>query len=466
MEIDIAKIKVGKRKRDLDQAKVTEIAESIKDLGLLNPITLAKNGDYYGLVAGYHRLEAYKSLFAKDKSPKWKKIPANVVVLEELKQELAEIDENLKRANLTQLEEALFAARREEIDRLLHPEKYPKPKEEKKPFLSGNHCHLEKLPTSGKLGHRGKGQKDSKPRKSYPHKSRNPSTAETAKKTNKSKRTVRQQKQIAKALAPYKERLEHTLIADNQKELLKLTRLGEEQREKVITKLADGAKRVSDATKAIEREEGATIGATIPKTTDTYRLIHSPIETLEIEPNSIDQIITDPPYGAEYLPLYETLVQRAAVWLKPGGSLIVMTGQSYLPAIIATLSRYLTYQWILAYLTPGGQAAQLWERNINTFWKPVLWFVKGEYKGAWLGDVVKSETNDNQKGQHDWQQSESGMCDLMGRVSKMGDLILDPFCGSGTTGVVAVRLKRKFIGSDQDAENIQLSASRLGTINE
>ena len=43
-----------------------------------------------------------------------------------------------------------------------------------------------------------------------------------------------------------------------------------------------------------------------------------------------------------------------------------------------------------------------------------------------------------------------------------GDLVLDPFSGSSTTGVASVTLKRKFVGCELDAEFIALSSKRLG----
>jgi site-specific DNA-methyltransferase (adenine-specific) len=42
-----------------------------------------------------------------------------------------------------------------------------------------------------------------------------------------------------------------------------------------------------------------------------------------------------------------------------------------------------------------------------------------------------------------------------------GQIILDPFCGSGTTGVAAVRLGRKYIGIDVSEEYLQISKKRL-----
>ena len=46
------------------------------------------------------------------------------------------------------------------------------------------------------------------------------------------------------------------------------------------------------------------------------------------------------------------------------------------------------------------------------------------------------------------------------------DLILDPFCGSGTTGIAAYKLNRKFIGIDNSQEYLDLSIRRFEHIHE
>lgn len=185
----------------------------------------------------------------------------------------------------------------------------------------------------------------------------------------------------------------------------------------------------------------------------------------QIEDESIDVIITDPPYGEAAIPEYDTLGRVASRVLKPGGSLVVMVGQYHLPAFIASLGQHLRYHWTACYLTPGGQAPAIQARHVNTFWKPLLWFVKGEYSGLWVGDVLKSAVNDNDKRFHEWGQSESGMAEVVEKFSRPGDLILDPFMGAATTGVVAVRLGRRFMGVERDAEAygraiVRLSAER------
>lgn len=46
-------------------------------------------------------------------------------------------------------------------------------------------------------------------------------------------------------------------------------------------------------------------------------------------------------------------------------------------------------------------------------------------------------------------------------VTDQGDIVLDPFCGSGTTCVAAILLGRKFIGIDKSDEAVELSISRI-----
>lgn len=200
-----------------------------------------------------------------------------------------------------------------------------------------------------------------------------------------------------------------------------------------------------------EREERKAYDPAAEFPEDRFRLIVADIRggIPEIADGSIDVVITDPPYPREYVGLYGDLARLAERVLKPGGSLLAMAGQSYLPDVIdAMRGSGMEYHWCLSYLTPGGQAPHLFARNVNTFWKPVLWFVKGKYEGDCMGDVLRSDPNDNDKRFHMWGQSESGMADIVGRFSDPGQTVLDPFLGGGTTGAVALAMGRSFVGCD------------------
>jgi len=43
----------------------------------------------------------------------------------------------------------------------------------------------------------------------------------------------------------------------------------------------------------------------------------------------------------------------------------------------------------------------------------------------------------------------------------VGDLVLDPFAGAGTVGLVALKLRRRFVGIELNAEYVQMIHSRL-----
>jgi len=47
----------------------------------------------------------------------------------------------------------------------------------------------------------------------------------------------------------------------------------------------------------------------------------------------------------------------------------------------------------------------------------------------------------------------------------VNSLVVDPFCGSGTTGVVANKLNRRFVGIDKEPDFIRLAQCRIEEVN-
>ena len=64
-------------------------------------------------------------------------------------------------------------------------------------------------------------------------------------------------------------------------------------------------------------------------------------------------------------------------------------------------------------------------------------------------------------GKHPTQKPLALLDRIVRAASHEGDLVLDPFVGSGTTGVAAVRNGRRFIGIDQDLEYLELAEKRI-----
>ncbi len=201
----------------------------------------------------------------------------------------------------------------------------------------------------------------------------------------------------------------------------------------------------------------------LPPDPENCRLLVCDVAHLseQIEPGSVDVIITDPPYPKEYLPCYEELAKLAAAVLKPGGSLLAMSGHTYLPQILAMMTPHVDYVWTLAYFLPGANI-KIWDpnKNIMTAWKPVLWFRRGNNRDQKpVRDVITSVKQDKQH--HTWGQSETGIGALIAQFSEPCDVVLDPFLGGGTTAVCSLALGRRFIGSDIDDQAILIARSRL-----
>lgn len=70
----------------------------------------------------------------------------------------------------------------------------------------------------------------------------------------------------------------------------------------------------------------------------------------------------------------------------------------------------------------------------------------------------------NGKKAHATQKPEALLYRVLLASTKVGDTVLDPFFGTGTTGAVAKRLGRYYIGIDSDREYVELARGRLAEI--
>ena len=95
---------------------------------------------------------------------------------------------------------------------------------------------------------------------------------------------------------------------------------------------------------------------------------------LEIADNSIDLILTDPPYNEESIPLYGELAKLAQRVLKPGGSLITLVGHYAIFKIGKQITE-LEYHWQLV-LKHNGHTAKMWKQRVWPKYKPMLWYYK------------------------------------------------------------------------------------------
>lgn len=114
-------VRIGARHRkDVDDIKVNQLADSMRLIGLLQPITVYTPDDAsVELVAGRHRLEAARKL-------DWEDIPAIFAEGDQIDREMIEIAENLHRLDLTKEQRDEHIRRYAELLKLKE-EKIPEP---------------------------------------------------------------------------------------------------------------------------------------------------------------------------------------------------------------------------------------------------------------------------------------------------------------------------------------------------
>jgi len=174
--------------------------------------------------------------------------------------------------------------------------------------------------------------------------------------------------------------------------------------------------------------------------------------------NSVDLIFADPPYAREYLPLYGDLAKIARQILKPEGSLVVYAAHYLLPDIFALMCPHLDFWWQLVLLHSGG-SSKMFHQGVTVRYKPLLWFVKGGRANVRnMNDVIQSQ---QEKNLHDWQQGTMEARYCIEKLTNEGDLVVDPFGGTGTTAIAALESGREFWICDQEEERIHIIERRV-----
>lgn len=221
---------------------------------------------------------------------------------------------------------------------------------------------------------------------------------------------------------------------------------------------------------------------------DAYKIF----PLLKKENLQINHIITDPPYNISqknnfqtmqtanrkgldfgewdkefdlygWIPLYGQLIKK-------GGSFIIFTSYKFISYIIDTLEKNdFIVKDILKWIKSNPMP-----RNTNRRYvldtEFAIWAVKPGDK--WVFNkpkntpYIRSEfrtpvVSGKEKTKHPTQKSKTLLINIIEIHSNSGDIILDPFMGSGTTGVAALESNRKFIGIELSKEYFDIAEKRI-----
>jgi site-specific DNA-methyltransferase (adenine-specific) len=207
---------------------------------------------------------------------------------------------------------------------------------------------------------------------------------------------------------------------------------------------------------------------------------------------------------------YDWCLTWAATWLrvvKPGGSVFIFAGRRYSHRCITALedvgfSFKDMFAWtrqraphraqrisVIYERREDHENAEKWKGwrvgNLRPTFEPVLWFTKPYKIGTTIADNVlahgvgafneeaflkyeKSPDNTlscgfeaHESGLHVAQKPLKLMQALIELTTKEGQIVIDPFCGSGSTLLAAKLLGRNFLGYETDPKYVKLAEERL-----
>lgn len=207
---------------------------------------------------------------------------------------------------------------------------------------------------------------------------------------------------------------------------------------------------------------------------------------------------------------YEWCLKWAPEWyrtVKPGGSVFIFAGRRYAHRCISAMEDSgFTFKDMFSWVRDKAphraqrvsvvyekrqdlENAKKWEGwrlgNLRPTFEPVLWFQKPYKIGGTIADnilqhgvgaynqeaflkyvdspdnIISASFRKRETGLHPTQKPIDLMKCLIELTTQPDQIVLDPFCGSGTTLVAAKELGRHYIGMEQNSEYYSISKNRL-----
>jgi site-specific DNA-methyltransferase (adenine-specific)/modification methylase len=195
------------------------------------------------------------------------------------------------------------------------------------------------------------------------------------------------------------------------------------------------------------------------------------LEVMKTLPDkSVDAVITDPPYGIGYTPRYCGTMGGA--YAVPARNYPPIHGDDapFDPSPFLTFPRVVLFGADhFSERLPGGGAWFVWDKRCGVIPErtqgdcELIWYsekgVSRVFRHVWDGMVKDSERGISRE--HPTQKPILLMRWIIERTTSPGDTILDPFMGSGTTGVACVQTGRDFIGIEIDAGYFAIAERRI-----
>jgi DNA modification methylase len=427
----------------------------------MNPIQVTKE---MILIAGANRLSACKALC-------WTEIPAVIVDYTPEQAELAEIDENLIRNELTALERSEQVARRKELYEILFPGATKSAKS--KANLAGTPSEVPSF------------------------------SCDTAEKAKCTQRAIQLDVQITSKLSrEIRDEIRNMPIADNQSELLALARRQPTEQRAVIDMVKSGlVKKVGEAI-SLQRRNEIDSSPEEAEPVEGVDFVFSAGITLgryedvvqSYPDGSVDLVLTDPPYsvnvnGERWDRNFDPkpLMVEISRILSDTGSALVFCNDVLLGTYLSNTAGLTLRQIFHWHKTNRNPVPLDGPTGINKYLDSVeyiLWFTKSD-KFTFnpcnidtdMCSTVKTTlfqtpqcsgnerlTGVNGRALHPCQKPVKLIEALLLTHSNRGDRVCDLFLGTGTTAEVATRHERSFWGCEMDPKFHDISVKRAMSV--
>jgi len=196
---------------------------------------------------------------------------------------------------------------------------------------------------------------------------------------------------------------------------------------------------------------------------------------------SVDIVVTDPPYGVAYStgrrlacirsstrlsndhllsPLLGDAVEAMSPLLGDAGVLYCFAAPERLDDVMPILRRHFEIANTLVWDKGNCTAGDL-ETTYGQQWEAIIYGRKARVclLGGRDRDILRYSRGDTSEYKHPTQKPLLLIRYLIGRHT--GEVVLDPFIGSGTTGVACVQLGRRFIGVEIDKRYFDIACKRI-----
>ena len=196
---------------------------------------------------------------------------------------------------------------------------------------------------------------------------------------------------------------------------------------------------------------------------------------------SVPMIFADPPYGIGYHSNYyrnrnphapvandwdfqvEDFLSGAARALADGGALYLCCRWDVWPQWVAPLPRSLKLKTVIAWVKDNWSAGDL-NGTFGNQWEAVLFITKGRHllRGKRWPNVWEFARVPHKQMLHPTQKPLGLVERAITSSTDEGDLVVDPFSGSGTTALAARNTNGLYLVGDVDPQMVRLTKERLG----